>query len=508
MGFPIHRISNLIGLCKGENYIVNQFSKYNAVAIVLHDPKDRNMCRVMKENFERLHVTTGDKFAFISFLTPPRKWADEHRYWMEVRESLLFNKGIDESKVIESLKQRLGLTDLPAILLTHNFKSPDYVLLRTDSYSIVPQMEQIGEFLSSQERRIPVSSGRFMEFLQSIGSAEAMTTDNGEDLCTNIAEIESVFMAKKKNYHDDMAMSMAREDSLQYLQDAIRLKRRKIETLSHLEEDNKDAIDRAQNDYIGYLSLILEEHGKSKGRHWDIPDIDYCTCPSDYSFDQATERGLPPPMMEFETTSSSFSYLSPADDRFECKASIKDRIEHYEMLEPFSKKQFETFERLQSFVNETLFCDIVDSDMNDYSILVVILGKIMEEELNASVVQKIRQISGIGMPEYYRKHCPEKHRVNIAKTDLNFLDYSKNRLKPVQIGNTIKVIEELNDPRLKPYLSKEFKNSVLRFAEFRNMASHLCTLSDFEYSEATELFVDILSDWLTDMYITKRELRS
>lgn len=71
MGFPLSTLRQLADLCSEEPFIRKTFDRYRVVAVVVHGPGGQRFKQTVRNNFERLHETTGPSFAFISFIDPP-----------------------------------------------------------------------------------------------------------------------------------------------------------------------------------------------------------------------------------------------------------------------------------------------------------------------------------------------------------------------------------------------------------------------------------------------------
>lgn len=140
---------------------------------------------------------------------------------------------------------------------------------------------------------------------------------------------------------------------------------------------------------------------------------------------------------------------------------------------------------------------------HDLSPLGCYLGKATEEELNASVVQLMRCILGITMPEYYRKYMANRgscliktpsrdvylnnYRQGYRRPDVSMDGYPDKILAMGEITNVIKILRETEeyDYSLGWFGSDEFINMVNRFSNIRNKASH--SGSSFSEDDALEL---------------------
>lgn len=150
----------------------------------------------------------------------------------------------------------------------------------------------------------------------------------------------------------------------------------------------------------------------------------------------------------------------------------------------------------------------------EFSSLIHSLAKIMEIELNNSIVQYLRKINGIEMPQYYRLFKPEAEAiVQIGKEctiDIN----SRNgaSLKPQTIGAIQCLVKHY-----KKQLAELFENPVEEFNEFigllenirekRNDSSHTKIISEKEFIDFYSTFCEMVREgWFTKLMDLKQQL--
>lgn len=501
MGFPLSRFQHLSSLCKEERYTVEEFAKYRLTAIVLHKSRSSAFRRVMQENFEHLHTATGRDFAFITFLDPPESWAEEHRSWMETREALVADSGNYSSEAfLEALCSRLSIQKLPAIILTDNLNSSRYAVLQTDSRNVVGQMERIGEFASAQPHRFPVTAKAFTDMLGSLGEYGIHDTLDSEFLSTNIADIMAAFSmdgsgASTVGDHmiDKMAARSQKDSAKKHIKEAMSRNRSRYESLRNAPVPNPDEIDTARDVYSSYMALVLEQ--------------------------ETASRRPRRPQVVFGNNATGLSEsindpVIPSGKRASCDSvhrepKIPGRYSYKTYFTKNSLKFYKTYQVLKSGLTGQMRSEFVDPDEDlDYSYICVELCKIVEEELNASVVQMIRQYKGIPMPEFYRVHCAAKGRVTVAKNLINLQDMRTQTLRQIPIGGILCMLESLDkEDSFAPFNTERFLAPVRDFKEYRNDTPHPVVLEREDFREMDRTFDALFNEWMESLYRVKQTLQ-
>ena len=445
MGCPLSKFQYLAKLCKEEEYTVELFSQFYLTAIVLHNPDDVEFKNIMESNFENLHKCTGERFLFVTFID------NEVRNEWNLVDVMSSGVDFDEIDFVHNLAKRLDLKQFPVILLTDNLNDSRYITLNTDKERIVSQLESIGSYVSLQNRRFSIQTKLFADFLQTLGDFQRKETIDNEYLSTNIADI--------------LAIHSLTDDGLYGLPPI-----NNEQTTASIQIE--DAINRLQSAYL------------------EIRD----------NFEAQSEKLYS--LLEILT---HYFYIVITKEqhiyRFK-ESNPKEETEFFDKLTSDSQIFYNTFNSLNGYYNSK-FINIHD----DYSPLSLNLCKIIEEELNASIVQLIRQIYGIRMPKYYRIHDRRRGRVEVGNNLINQYDRNTGKLCTVTIGGIINMLQYLNDDRLIEYCRDEFIDKLETFRDYRNMAAHPRVLSEEDFLAMKDCFYEILKNWIDLLNNLKQRLQ-
>ena len=171
---------------------------------------------------------------------------------------------------------------------------------------------------------------------------------------------------------------------------------------------------------------------------------------------------------------------------------------------------FKTYEAILKQV----FADKMDSPITtlieskssyDFSSLIAQLSRIWEIELNNSVVQIVRQIKGIEMPEYYRRVKTDRHRkpieVSVKYGEKTIIDLNDGKSKMM---NDICCLLKMFYEELSKFLGvkeedfKNFTEKIDQIRKARNNASHTSVLTENDFHGFYEIFCDLIREnWLT-----------
>lgn len=150
----------------------------------------------------------------------------------------------------------------------------------------------------------------------------------------------------------------------------------------------------------------------------------------------------------------------------------------------------------------------------EFSSLVHSLAKIMEIELNNSIVQQIRKINGIEMPQYYKSFKPNVEAIVQIGKDCTIDINSRNgvSLRPQTIGAIQCLVKHY-----KKQLAELFENHIEEFNEFiellesirekRNDSSHTKIISEKEFIDFYSSFCAMVREgWFTKLMDLKQQL--
>lgn len=157
---------------------------------------------------------------------------------------------------------------------------------------------------------------------------------------------------------------------------------------------------------------------------------------------------------------------------------------------------------------------IVSKSSYDFSSLIAQLSRIWEIELNNSVVQIVRQIKGIEMPEYYRRLKTDRNRkpieVSVKYGDKN-IDLNDGKSKMMK---EICWLLKMFYGKLSEFLGvkeedfKNFTEKIDQIRKARNNASHTSVLTENDFHGFYEIFCDLIREnWLTILMDGKDRLK-
>lgn len=502
MGFPLSRFYHLARLC--ENH-TQEFAPFKLVAIVVPGSTDNSVRREIQYHFTRLHEITGEAMAFIAFCEPPRDWKHQHQHWMEIKESL--SAGVDEHGdylFLRNLQDRLCLPDDTCLLLTNNLLSDKYLVIPTDSGTIVNQLEELGQYANLPNSIVSTGDDTFLSFLDTLGSVYEESTSNGKSLAENIAIMSAVKNLESRFFGEFADKWVGGEIKRLY----------GVYRSAVLEGESADGgtIDAALEAYSNYLIYAL----------WDIlgrPD-EFFDSPG-WRPRRRQERCLGRLDEFYDTPGCSNLGIDIKDIFYPWEEVSKDYIFSYNTVAYSFLFLERPMMRSKGFIHEI---------PKDYSPLGCYLGKIVEEEINASLVQYLRNLMGIRMPEFYRVYDRNSETCVVetpAKVYLNnYRQNYGNSADPVPdkiitVGQVVKVIETMTKERKDlfsipsgPYFfdpgilqQEDFLNQIRNFSHLRNKAGHAGEVFGSEDAKNTrDKFINLVSDIFPTLKNLKRKM--
>ncbi len=147
----------------------------------------------------------------------------------------------------------------------------------------------------------------------------------------------------------------------------------------------------------------------------------------------------------------------------------------------------------------------------DFSALISGLSKVLEIELNNSIVQWIRYKKGIEMPRYYNQIKPGFNARLSDKIDLNEADKNHgNELRTQSIGNIKFLMEGFQKqmPKSLAVIASGLCKNWEKIREARNMSSHTSVMDEKDFLNFYREFCMIIErGWLTTLMDLKINLR-
>lgn len=156
----------------------------------------------------------------------------------------------------------------------------------------------------------------------------------------------------------------------------------------------------------------------------------------------------------------------------------------------------------------------------DYSALGMYIGKFVEQEINSSVIQIMREFCGIEMPEYYCKRYPgfdidadvegKSKRVRLNEQRPNG---DITSLKSIPLGDAFFALEQLKKEDKKGFFSKYpwlndriFLEAWRNLSTFRNKMAHIGEIIDAETLKENYKFFLRFLRYMPDILAAKKKL--
>jgi len=141
VGFPLR--SNIFRVGSHEQ---RAFDRFPIQVAVLFSPNDRRFGPVFRDLFLHLDQVTGDDLAFFAVLDPPADWreAARERPWWQQNSARYGERGftLDDLPLVNELARRFGVTwdELPALVISPNLWAAEFVTTPTSAGSIEAQL--------------------------------------------------------------------------------------------------------------------------------------------------------------------------------------------------------------------------------------------------------------------------------------------------------------------------------------------------------------------------------
>lgn len=197
----------------------------------------------------------------------------------------------------------------------------------------------------------------------------------------------------------------------------------------------------------------------------------------------------------------------------------KERILVDHRIDDKSKVILNTFNELLNNV----FAPVMGTDIcgieyakaipeKDFSCLISSLSRIMEIELNLSIIQWIRKCEGIEMPRYYNKVKRSASVMRVTSRDimLNNTISGGDELEPQTLGNIQYLMCQYHDdfPEEIKIIAPDFIKIYRMLRKERNNASHTAINGEAEFVEFYDKFcIVVKSGWLKTLMDIKEKLR-
>lgn len=500
MGFPLSSLQQLSLLCEREPE-ERRFDRYKLVAVLVAGPKDGAVKDAMARNFERLDISTGKDFAFITFMEPPMQWKQLHGYRMDSLQGLSEGFSTDEGRMISALRELFHLPESPCLMLTDSLNSNQYAIIPVKERDLVEKMEDIGKYAEQRHGRFPITDSSLGLFLSHFGPVYIEQTEDGNSIERNIADIRAIDSLLYNTGEYKEGWSIVRRDAQKWV-------RKKLQELSFKVKSAKENYEAFLKRYSDYLALTLQTVEPTVKTETQFPSV-------------SLDWDLPPVLGYI--TPNAFSQEKPREVSFYEQYLIPDKYASY--LTPYSQKKMNGYNHTARYFiqgvlgNDSGYPSFIPAPDDDFATLGYYMGHIVEEEINASVVQLFRKCAGIQMPTYYRVWDDTHDKILVLKNEKGtlFLNGKYERLpdgrysdNTITIGQTPPAIRQMKidypEYQFGPFGEESFISRIAGFARYRNKADHP-GLYSFEYFKtAHKAFMAICEEDLPHIAHLKKQL--
>ena len=424
MGFAVTRFRALSKLCR---YTPQHMLRYNLSALVLNDPSSSKFIRHMGEHMDELNSRTGENFLFFSLVEPPEKWGGAINPCYSELQLPRSEDNKDRVMLYNFLSQvELDDVPLPGILLTTGpLQGNSCIYIPTNTNVINDQLIALGDFCSHRGSHswIELSDPDLQCLIDKISIEDPVwSVGLPQSIAESLRLVSSVRDMGTINEHEAI---MCIRKHLRFLTDKSDLK---------------------------YLTTVAN--------YFEVLSSKRVTRSSDFY------SRIEGPFFGFMSNRQpSYNELVPIELNRRLHEETKISLYTYNVF-------LKIYQQNRHDIDDALGIEL------DPSVLNSSLLKGVENELNLSVVQAMRERLGIPMPEYYAKYCPDGDAVivrsqNRHRIDLNREKTNRNRrgnLESVSIGDVRGAyIDMVRDGQIDCFEdNNEFCNILYHFSRQRN----------------------------------------
>lgn len=341
---------------------------------------------------------------------------------------------------------------------------------------------------------ILVSNGLLNKEYLIVGESDKSHTDNGESLAKNLADVIAVSIVSSAGEDDVSLQAM----------DWVRGKMAALQAAMGTSTSSLEDLDL----FSKYKFIVQEAKDKATKPRYDESSTVLYSLPSDR---MSMGFILNKPKNPYEVDPNLLNGAEKESGRqyYIYSSSLKNR-----------KQINRTWRRYPSLYKQFDWFDEEYCSVEDYSSEGACLGKIIEEEINASIVQLIRKVRfDIEMPRYWRRYDDTKNDTCVLKTKnipvaFNFIDKKRSILRTVPIGQLYRSIETLlgedvkYESELGVFACRDFIQRLTGFSYFRNDSTHPGGVSADDFKEMHQQFIELMRGYMREIVNLKGSLKS
>jgi len=433
--------------------------RFKLTAVIVHDPEDNNLKKHISSHFLTFAKLTGENFLFITFVQPPKEYAETIQRGEFKCARLLVSDSKQKSNtdaVINPLvRSYYGLPEDGSFLVVAKKLSDTEVFkVPITTASLFYQLDILTSYCDS-----PYNFDELIKRLN--GEAFNIEEQIGKSLLKIVSLISPSSSSRMIGLHQDSQREMAKA--------TIAEEKQKLDAILKQSSEDEDL----SNKVLELYEII------------------------DYAIRNVFDEGRQP-------------------------HSNERKCENYNLLDGDSKRFWDTYSRLFSFIGER------SRENLDYSAFILYLGKIVENELNLSVCQMLRQAMGIAMPDFYNRYCYRTDKVYIPteRQDVPLNKYiykheeDRKQLESVALGNLLHAYKtavgieqsylpnwQVPNPESLEKVPEELLPIWDGIARLRNDAAHSRSVNAELFNIIFEYFNRFLGLYIIELNQIKEKLR-
>ena len=466
MGFPLKNNYSLFQAIRRESALnptvraPKALTQFDLFAFVLHDPNEHHEFHgALAEDFDGLDYISGQKLLFFCLTDPPATWlkmAGDRPYmklkWGEDEANALHQpeaaiRTRDSSLTTHTLARFLEIPsdELPCIYVTTDFYSAQGIYFQTHQDLLEEQLRTLGQI--AERHGIDPQQDIYTRILDELPRYDISPTPHtvnwaSDPSMNNLGSVIAEAMSLLIPPSSDTGLTERNSEEICNAVEAG-LRWQIAEAASRVGSDQSEK--GSLESYLEKLALVIQSLSLLHNTNFPLGDDVFCSISGAES--TALEEGV--------SVDSS-------------------------LLDAQSTKMLNTGNSVLSFLRTQ------PSEIGwDYSPAVMMFAKVFEREMNLSLVQYMRKISGVSMPQYFNRFQPEQQAIwqeprTEVELDFNRAGNNGALLLPT-LGQSVKWYEAYLDPHeamlplsesAKTAIAQGRKSKWKKLARIRNDASH------------------------------------
>lgn len=476
MGMFLSKYSMLNALAyHGDQVVYDEtrklLSRFNLFGVLLHDPNNQRKFHLALEGlYEKLDYLTGQKFLFFALTNPPADWIKAHpRDYYQVWESfvLLSPKNayetVDESATAYALARSLNIDydDLPVLILTSDFESSEFYVVRTAEDLLERQLTELGYYASTIESRVDIYDRKLGDLMGSISKKLGYEQVHLNRSLASVFSDYLSFVVAPKSTTPDTAIAKRQVKSI--------VTSRIVKSESDLMQSSSSS---DKESFLSYLLNILPKKPQQEVTVHHLAN---------------------------DSISHYHTLACPSND-----AKIWDsEFDVSELFEPESRIVYNTYRKVLPFYEKIIrHYDPIELNEIDFSPLILNICKTFEIEINHSIAQWIRKNLMIEMPEFYKIHKEDDQKYLIIPDSMfvpmpRAIDFNKGRglkwfspgIGETELAFKTHIFSNQYPINIRDVDSLLSSWEVIR--KYRNMLTHSEVLNKSEYTTVKVAFDSI-----------------